>query len=63
MKKQSINDYEKSRNSLIPRAEIFADDVAGEVRPTDDFQEWAARWNKSFFSEMTRLARLAGIVR
>lgn len=56
------SDYERRRDELIPTAEAFADRTVG-VRPDDNFEGWAGRWNKAFLGEMDRLARRAGLTR
>jgi len=58
-----INTYEMKRDSLIPKAEQYADIVAGprpratETRHQKDeeLDKWNATWNKAFHSKMDEL--------
>jgi len=52
--------YEERRNMLIPRAEKYAEAVAGERPPTktDAHEIWATKYNLAFHTEMNRLYQL-----
>ena len=54
--------YEQERNALIPAAEKYADNLAGEkprAAKADDpvLNAWTDKWNKAFHGKMNRLWR------
>lgn len=51
-------EYEAKRNQFIPAAEMAANRAAG-----GDAKRNPAKWNRTFFREMTRKCVAAGLIR
>ena len=57
--KHQLTNYEAERNLLIPKAERYADAVAGKepAKTSKHYREWADSWNMAYHEKMSELAR------
>lgn len=51
-------DYVETRESFIPEAENYANELCGSTRPEEQTSDqWAVEWNKAFHRKMEELVR------
>jgi hypothetical protein len=65
MKYDEDDKYESARNSFIPEAEVFANDMMKDIpkgeAETKERESWNAGWNAAFHGKMNELVSAAGI--